>query len=502
MWQRFTERARRIILLGQEEAGKMGSGHVGTEHLLIGLVREEGGTAARILQAMGVTLAAVRREVEAEVQPSADPVSSEPKLTPKAKRVLELAADEARRMRHNYIGTEHLLLGLLREKNGIAATVLRRLGLNLEKARSQVLVYLGPDAPGQTPVPPAERGLEKSKEADSEEALSGIRWQRFTERARRIILLGQEEAGKMSSRHVGTEHLLLGLVRENEGVAAQILQSMGVTLGAVRREIEAEIQPSTDPVSAEPILTPKARRVLELAADEARRMGHNYIGTEHLLLALLREKDGLAATVLRRLGLDLEKTRHQVMEYLGPNTPTQATSSDSSPVEHKTKKKKDADSSAYSWQCFTDRVRIIVLLAQEEAMTLGNDHVGTEHLLLALIRQGDGVAAHVLQKLGVSSDAIRQPLEAQLKDNFNSGSITPMLTPVAKRILELAANEAQLMGDKHIGSGHLLLALLRENEGLSLSANVLSQSGLNRDNAVAAMEEYLNSPPQSDNKEQ
>ena len=146
-------------------------------------------------------------------------------------------------------------------------------------------------------------------------------WQRFTERARRVILLGQEEAGKMNSGHVGTEHLLLGLVRENEGVAAQVLTKMGVSLGKVRTEIEGEVQPGNDPTSGEPKLTPKAKRVLELAADEARRMRHNYIGTEHLLLALLREKDGLAATVLRRLGLNLEKARAQVMEYLGPDAP-------------------------------------------------------------------------------------------------------------------------------------------------------------------------------------
>jgi ATP-dependent Clp protease ATP-binding subunit ClpC len=143
-------------------------------------------------------------------------------------------------------------------------------------------------------------------------------WQRFTERARRVILLGQEEAGKMNSAHVGTEHLLLGLVRENEGVAAQVLQKMGVSLQKVRQEIEAEMEPGGEPTAPEPKLTPKAKRVLELAADEARRMRHNYIGTEHLLLALLREKDGLAAKVLRKLGLDLDRARQRVLEYLGP----------------------------------------------------------------------------------------------------------------------------------------------------------------------------------------
>jgi ATP-dependent Clp protease ATP-binding subunit ClpC len=149
-------------------------------------------------------------------------------------------------------------------------------------------------------------------------------WQRFTERARRVILLGQEEAGKMQTGHVGTEHLLLGLVRENEGVAAQVLQKMGIALEKVRHEVEAQAVPDGSPPpgpSAEPKLTPKAKRVLELAADEARRMRHNYIGTEHLLLALLREKEGLAAIVLRKMGLNLDKARSQVMEYLGPNAP-------------------------------------------------------------------------------------------------------------------------------------------------------------------------------------
>src|SRR4028119_601840 len=147
MWQRFTERARRVILLGQEEAGKMGSGHVGTEHLLLGLVSESEGVASQVLQKMGVGLQKVRQEIALEVEASGETsTGTEPKLTPKAKRVLELAADEARRMRHNYIGTEHLLLALLREKDGLAAKVLRKLGLNLEKVRTQVMEYLGPDA--------------------------------------------------------------------------------------------------------------------------------------------------------------------------------------------------------------------------------------------------------------------------------------------------------------------------------------------------------------------
>ena len=134
-------------------------------------------------------------------------------------------------------------------------------------------------------------------------------WQCFNERARRVILLGQEEAVKMNSSHVGTEHLLLGLLREDEGVAARVLTKMVITYELVLHKIKEELGESEESASNEPKLTPRAKRVLELAADESRRMKHNYIGTEHLLLALIREKDGVAANVLHKLGLDLEKAR-------------------------------------------------------------------------------------------------------------------------------------------------------------------------------------------------
>ena len=131
-------------------------------------------------------------------------------------------------------------------------------------------------------------------------------WQKFTERARRVIILAQEEAGKTGSGHVGTEHLLLGLAsKENEGVAFQVLKQAGVTYENTLALIKTEV--SSIGKAEEPKLTPKAKRVLEFAAGEARRMHHNYIGTEHLLLALLREQDGQAAKVLQTLGLRCAK---------------------------------------------------------------------------------------------------------------------------------------------------------------------------------------------------
>ncbi|MBI3322625.1 MAG: ATP-dependent Clp protease ATP-binding subunit, partial [Candidatus Omnitrophica bacterium] len=145
---------------------------------------------------------------------------------------------------------------------------------------------------------------------------------RFTERARKVILLAKEEAKRFNHDYIGTEHILLGLIREGEGVAAAVLQNLGLSSDQIRLEVEKLVQlgPSTI-VSGDIPFTPKAKKVIELAMDEARNLGHNYIGTEHLLLGLIREGEGIAAQVLVNLGLDLGKVRQEVMELLGSTAP-------------------------------------------------------------------------------------------------------------------------------------------------------------------------------------
>jgi len=145
---------------------------------------------------------------------------------------------------------------------------------------------------------------------------------RFTERARKVIILAKEEARRFNHDYIGTEHLLLGLVREGEGVAAAVLQKLGVSLENIRIEIEKLVQPgpSTQVLGDIPF-TPRAKKVLELSAEEARSLGHNYIGTEHLLLGLIKENEGVASQVLLNLGLDIEKARNEVMSLLGSATP-------------------------------------------------------------------------------------------------------------------------------------------------------------------------------------
>jgi len=142
------------------------------------------------------------------------------------------------------------------------------------------------------------------------------RFVKFTERASKVCSLAQEEAQRFQHNYMGTEHLLLGLVREGEGVAAKVLSNLGVELNRVREGVEFIIGRGDGIVLGEIGLTPRAIKVIELAVDEARRLNHHYIGTEHLLLGLVREGEGIAAGVLKSMGIPLAKVRIETMKVL------------------------------------------------------------------------------------------------------------------------------------------------------------------------------------------
>jgi len=145
-------------------------------------------------------------------------------------------------------------------------------------------------------------------------------FQRFTDRARRVVVLAQEEARRLDHNYIGTEHILLGLISEGEGVAARALESLGISLDAVRQQVEEIIGRGQQEPPGHIPFTPRAKKVLELSLHESKQLGHNYIGTEHILLGLIREGDGVAAQVLVKLGADLKRVRQQVIQLLHGHT--------------------------------------------------------------------------------------------------------------------------------------------------------------------------------------
>src|SRR5437899_8745597 len=141
---------------------------------------------------------------------------------------------------------------------------------------------------------------------------------KFTERVRKVIYLAREEAARLQHDYIGTEHLLLGVIREGEGIAATVLNNLGVDLDHIRQAVENMVSSSGGTMTIGEIpFTPRAKRVLELAVDEARSLGHNYVGTEHLLLGLIREGEGVAAKVLLELGVDRKRVREETLKLLG-----------------------------------------------------------------------------------------------------------------------------------------------------------------------------------------
>src|SRR6201747_678578 len=160
-------------------------------------------------------------------------------------------------------------------------------------------------------------------------------FERFTDRARRVVVLAQEEARMLSHNYIGTEHILLGLIHEGDGIAAKALESLGVSLEAVRAQVEEIIGQGQQAPSGHIPFTPRAKKVLELSLREALQLGHNYIGTEHILLGLIREGEGVAAQVLHKLGADLNRVRQQVIQllsgYQGKEQQTAGTAPEAAP---------------------------------------------------------------------------------------------------------------------------------------------------------------------------
>src|SRR5579871_2020525 len=151
-------------------------------------------------------------------------------------------------------------------------------------------------------------------------------YERFTDRARKVMQLANQEAQRFNHEYIGTEHILLGLVKEGSGVAANVLKNLDIDLRKIRLEVERIVQhgPGGDQVVMGRLPhTPRAKKVIEYSIEEARNLNHNYVGTEHLLLGLLREKEGVAAQVLMNLGLKLDDVREEVLNLLGHNMPNE-----------------------------------------------------------------------------------------------------------------------------------------------------------------------------------
>ena len=226
-------------------------------------------------------------------------------------------------------------------------------------------------------------------------------FERFTDRARRVLVIAQEEARLLEHNFLGTEHVLLGLIKEGEGVGAKALQELGVDYDKLRAKITAVITPGEPGTAGNaPPFTPRAKKCLELALGEALQLGHNYIGTEHVLLGLIREGEGVASQVLLAQGLELSQVRSKVIALLAGYQQQH-----NNPLARRTPAVTKLDDRAKRWA--------------------GVNAVGSQHYLLALLEDPNCLAARVLSSLGVTSDAAL----ARIRDIGDAGTSDEIVPP-------------------------------------------------------------------------
>jgi ATP-dependent Clp protease ATP-binding subunit ClpA len=310
-FDRFTGHARKVLSLAQEEAQRFQHNYIGTEHLLLGLVRENEGMAAKVLASLGIELAKVRAAVEFIIGRGDRIVLGEIGLTPRAKKVVELAVDEARSFNHHYIGTEHLLLGLIREGEGIGAGVLINLGLTLDQVRTTTLHIL--EKPGITineEVSHLTRHLLISEEFGT---------YTFTDDARRIFRFAQANALLLQHSFIGAEHLLLGLVRLEEGPTAQVFAHLSIDLSTIYGVVEKITGQGQSNDPGDIPLSSVARAVIHLAADEASKLKQESIRAVHLLLGLLRVKQSVVSVILQNLDTDQDTMYTTTLQIIEQN---------------------------------------------------------------------------------------------------------------------------------------------------------------------------------------
>jgi ATP-dependent Clp protease ATP-binding subunit ClpC len=309
---------------------------------------------------------------------------------------------------------------------------------------------------------------------------SEVMYERFTDRARKVMQLANREAQRLRHEYIGTEHILLGLVKEGAGIAANVLKNLDIDLRKVRLEVERIVQSGPDTVTTGKLpQTPRAKKVIEYTMEEARNLNHNYVGTEHILLGLLREEEGVAAQVLMNLGLKLADVRGEVLSLLGHGLKGSAATERGLGLHESVGERGTSETNSlpeaavrhYLYPRFTDRARKAIQLAYQEAQRLGHEYIGTEHILLGLIKLDSGIAADLLKRHNIDLPSLQLYVDRLIGTGSGSEFEDALPHPPrAKNVIGFAIEESRSLGDAYFGTEHLLLGLLREDCGLAAQA--------------------------------
>ena len=299
-FDRFNDRAKRVLALAQDEAIRFNHNYIGVEHLLLGLVREGEGVAARVLDSLGIDLSKARSSVEVMIGRGKGTTSpSEITLSPRTKKVIELAVDESRKLGHSHVGTEHLLLGIVREGQSVGAGVLESMGVNLEQVRHQVIAVLGQHRPEMAATASAGIGPSAGAGIGSSHPVPFV--DRLETSGRRALARAYWEAGRANDKEVAPHHLLLGLVTSGDVWTHRLLAELGVDLADLVTRIDAAVPRNEGPRPARLDEQAALTEVFARAASFASERNSALIRSGHLLLAIAAA-DSAGGNVLKAVG--------------------------------------------------------------------------------------------------------------------------------------------------------------------------------------------------------
>jgi ATP-dependent Clp protease ATP-binding subunit ClpA len=330
----FTERVRKVLAMAREAAMHRDHAYVGTEHMVLGLAYEGSGVGAAVLQSLGVDLEELLNSIDATLKRGKPQRDSGPDLpyTSRAKKALEFSMSEARELGHVYVGTEHLLLGILREEKGIAAQVLVAAGVTLNLARTETLRMLGTDtADAARLLARSGLGLDTTSAVQDRPrrgqltpiprdiaSLPPSAW--GTNRTQRVIDRARTDAVNRHSRQIEPEHLLIALLEETDGMAATLMEQIGTDRTSLQHAAAGAVEETLatdEPLELEIRYSELAEAVLRHAFYAARSAGDRQVGTDHLLLGLLLEESAPASRVLHDARLSAEIVSVQRSRIVG-----------------------------------------------------------------------------------------------------------------------------------------------------------------------------------------
>lgn len=372
MLDKFTERAIKAVIKSKEEAEMLNHKVVGTEHLLLGLIAAGTGIPVRVLKAVGVKLEALREEVKksfSHKEKLSNSKQSTVNFSNQALITLKIASEEAKKQGYIYVGSEHIFMALINNEDSGAIRVLKNLDIDLKRVKDTVYRITNSRSIKRAhPEIQDSKALAMIKRAITSK-LNEVPFTLEDNATTQLIQQAKEEMQSRKNDTIGTEHLLLSLTKvENEEVKKYLTQS-NITYEAVENAIKTYTTRNLEYKTVNYQMTPAAFMALEAAEDISRSLGEAIVRPEHVFLGILRENMGIAPDILRQKEVNTKQIYEKIVHTLEEEKP---------------------------------QTLSIIKLAQEEARRLEYNVVGTEHILLGLLCEGTGIAARVLNELGVN----------------------------------------------------------------------------------------------------